>query len=307
MEIPARLRDAFTQCGAILVSNMYIDETMGGQGLHLKFPRAEVNAQLQHATRLLAMADKTATDLKSPSRFATSMKGAVRYALDAMRRHRDEISGGAVAVFGSQRPTYEAMALALGAASVSVFEYQPPVYESEQISSWDCRDVAAAAAEEQGWTVSEGNASLGARHLHAYDVALSISSFDHDGLGRYGDPLSPDADLRAMDVARAILVPWGVLLVSVPVGPDEIAFNMMRRYGTLRLPRLLEGWAPVSTTGWVPQWFSLSRPIRHSYEPVFAVTPDPSGQWTASKWRDTLAPSKAEEEQPPEREHGDEL
>ena len=34
-----------------------------------------------------------------------------------------------------------------------------------------------------------------------FDVALSISSFDHDGLGRYGDPLEPDNDLRAMRVA----------------------------------------------------------------------------------------------------------
>jgi hypothetical protein len=26
-------------------------------------------------------------------------------------------------------------------------------------------------------------------HVDAYDVGVSVSSFDHDGLGRYGDPL----------------------------------------------------------------------------------------------------------------------
>ncbi len=31
-----------------------------------------------------------------------------------------------------------------------------------------------------------------------FDMALSISSFDHDGLGRYGDPLDPVGDLKAM-------------------------------------------------------------------------------------------------------------
>ena len=31
-------------------------------------------------------------------------------------------------------------------------------------------------------------------------------SFDHDGLGRYGDPLCPDGDLLAMDNVRAAQV-----------------------------------------------------------------------------------------------------
>ena len=31
-----------------------------------------------------------------------------------------------------------------------------------------------------------------------FALALSISSFEHDGLGRYGDPLNPEGDLAAM-------------------------------------------------------------------------------------------------------------
>ena len=34
------------------------------------------------------------------------------------------------------------------------------------------------------------------KEIEKYDVCLSISSFDHDGLGRYGDPLDPSGDLR---------------------------------------------------------------------------------------------------------------
>jgi hypothetical protein len=34
-----------------------------------------------------------------------------------------------------------------------------------------------------------------------FDVILSISSFEHDGLGRYGDPLDPDGGLRSMKEA----------------------------------------------------------------------------------------------------------
>jgi hypothetical protein len=35
-----------------------------------------------------------------------------------------------------------------------------------------------------------------------FDVIHSISTFDHDGLGRYGDPLDPDGDLRSMKEAH---------------------------------------------------------------------------------------------------------
>ena len=34
--------------------------------------------------------------------------------------------------------------------------------------------------------------------MERFDVVLSISSVEHDGLGRYGDALDPDADLHAM-------------------------------------------------------------------------------------------------------------
>ena len=65
-------------------------------------------------------------------------------------------------------------------------------------------------------------------------MALSISSFDHDGLGRYGDPLDPVGDLKAMRLAQCILKDDGLLLVSVPVGQDVVAFNLHRRYGSVR-------------------------------------------------------------------------
>ncbi len=39
----------------------------------------------------------------------------------------------------------------------------------------------------------------------AFDLVLSISSFEHDGLGRYGDPLNPDGDMTAMRNTRRLL------------------------------------------------------------------------------------------------------
>jgi hypothetical protein len=74
------------------------------------------------------------------------------------------------------------------------------------------------------------------------DIAFSYSSFEHDGLGRYGDPLSPDGDLRAMQEAHTFLKDDGILFLGVPFGPDCLTWNAHRIYGKHRLPLLLKGW-----------------------------------------------------------------
>lgn len=80
------------------------------------------------------------------------------------------------------------------------------------------------------------------RRYPPFDVAFSISSFEHDGLGRYGDPLNPEGDFRAMKEMAATVAPGGYLILSVPVGADLLAWNCHRVYGRKRLPMLLAGW-----------------------------------------------------------------
>jgi SAM-dependent methyltransferase len=53
---------------------------------------------------------------------------------------------------------------------------------------------------------------------------------EHIGLGRYGDRLDPDGDLRAMRELQRILAPGGSLLVAVPVGRPRICYNAHRIY-----------------------------------------------------------------------------
>jgi SAM-dependent methyltransferase len=77
-------------------------------------------------------------------------------------------------------------------------------------------------------------------------VALSISSFEHDGLGRYGDPVDANGDLKAMERMRRVLKPNGYLILAVPVGVDTIKWNAHRKYGRVRLPVLLRLWSLVA-------------------------------------------------------------
>jgi SAM-dependent methyltransferase len=53
---------------------------------------------------------------------------------------------------------------------------------------------------------------------------------EHVGLGRYGDPLDPDGDLKAIAELKRVLAPGGSLLFVVPVGQPKIMFNGHRIY-----------------------------------------------------------------------------
>jgi hypothetical protein len=53
---------------------------------------------------------------------------------------------------------------------------------------------------------------------------------EHVGLGRYGDPLEPAGDLRAMAELQRILAPAGNLIFVVPTGKPVIRFNAHRVY-----------------------------------------------------------------------------
>lgn len=53
---------------------------------------------------------------------------------------------------------------------------------------------------------------------------------EHVGLGRYGDPIDPDGDLKAIAELTRVLAPGGSLLVAVPVGLERICFNAHRIY-----------------------------------------------------------------------------
>lgn len=53
---------------------------------------------------------------------------------------------------------------------------------------------------------------------------------EHIGLGRYGDPIDPEGDLKAIAELVRVLAPGGDLLIVTPVGAPRIQFNAHRIY-----------------------------------------------------------------------------
>lgn len=58
-----------------------------------------------------------------------------------------------------------------------------------------------------------------------------MHTIEHVGLGRYGDPVDVNGDLKAINELKRVLAPNGDLLFVVPIGRKaEILFNAQRTY-----------------------------------------------------------------------------
>ena len=122
-------------------------------------------------------------------------------------------------VVGSARPYYEALLLSKG-CEVDVWEIK-----RKESSVKGLRYIQKEDLEKR-----------------VYDGVLAISSLEHFGLGRYGDPLDPWGDIRAIDDIRDALKPWGKVIMSIPCGKDELIWNKHRVYGKHRMSGFLSGW-----------------------------------------------------------------
>eukprot|EP00039_Didymoeca_costata_P029710 m.26000 g.26000 ORF g.26000 m.26000 type:complete len:312 (+) comp7758_c0_seq1:237-1172(+) len=240
-EMPEDTISMFTMDGKVEVGKMFVDDTIGGQGTHYKYPLTMVEDMITSAKKLLEV---PVQDL--PFRRIPKMD---QWLLAALKEH--PVDGKNVVVFGSMQPWYEAIVLAAGAHSVHTMEYNNVSYDHPQITT--------SIPSTYNW------------ELEGFDIALSISSFDHDGLGRYGDPVNPIGDLLAMRIANCMLKSNGLLFLTVPVGPDVVVWNLHRRYGSFRLPLLLYGWRHMGSFGWEESKLTQKVDWRRSYEPVHVL------------------------------------
>lgn len=78
---------------------------------------------------------------------------------------------------------------------------------------------------------------------------------EHIGLGRYGDSLDPDGDLKAIAELKRVMAPGGNLLFVVPIGFPRIMFNAHRIYSYEQILNYFSGWK-LENFSLVPDQFS---------------------------------------------------
>lgn len=94
----------------------------------------------------------------------------------------------------------------------TLYEFRPPALELDRLTT-DTADLTDLPMPDG-----------------SLDSVSTMHVVEHLGLGRYGDPLRPDADLAAMRELTRVLAPGGDLYFVVPVGKPRLAFNGCRVY-----------------------------------------------------------------------------
>ncbi len=71
---------------------------------------------------------------------------------------------------------------------------------------------------------------------------------EHIGLGRYGDPLDVDGDLKAIEELKRVVSVGGHLLFVVPIGKAKVIFNAHRVYSYEQIITCFKGFKLIEFT-----------------------------------------------------------
>lgn len=230
-QIPQNLVDEYTMQGQIRQEYLYFNDDYK-QVAPKVYTQAQINKLLQEVA-------------KRQTKYYGAMDTHLYEALEQY-----SIRDRTVAIMGSQYPWYESICLHYGG--------KPTVIDYHKIQSQH--------PEIQTLTIDEYD-----QNPIQFDIAFSISSFEHDGLGRYGDPLNPNADIQAMQKMKRILKRDGLLFLSIPVGEDKLVWNAHRIYGRTRLPNLLQGWEILDIFGFDQNIYREDTGSEAKYQPIFVL------------------------------------
>ena len=92
-----------------------------------------------------------------------------------------------------------------------------------------------------------------------------MHTIEHIGLGRYGDPIDPDGDLKAIKELKRVVKPRGSLLFVVPIGKPKIVWNAHRIYSYSQIILYFKGF-DLRDFFLIPDNAAETKPIENATE-----------------------------------------
>lgn len=152
-----------------------------------------------------------------------------------MKKNLNQIKNQSLVVIGTQLPWIEAIGYELSASQIITLDYTRKKYEYNRLEWLHVNDYLDDLIQNR-------------KQFEQFNNAASFSSIEHSGLGRYGDPLSPNGDIDAVRQVHCMLKPNGLFFLGLPTSSDNssyIEFNAHRVYGYKRLRLLFDGWTKL--------------------------------------------------------------
>jgi hypothetical protein len=236
-DIPGELRSEYTMDGQIPIFDCFMDGT--------KQNGVKWNNELitNHINRF------------TPNNIKNNCEGRSSYGhevcvnlLNSFEKYN--LTNKNIAVVGSETPWIEAILINMH-NKVTTIEYNVPDCNYDNLI---CKDY---------FSFFENNSKT-------FDAIVTFSSIEHSGLGRYGDSLDPNSDIKAMETIHNNLVDNGIVIWGAPIGRDALVWNAHRIYGKIRLPLIFSKFKEL-------EWFGRNKdilfelPFKEFYQPVVVL------------------------------------
>ena len=108
-------------------------------------------------------------------------------------------------------------------------------------------DIRERAIDVLGESNFQGDAKTLPFKKNSFDAVTSLCGIEHFGLGRYGDVIDLNADVKACKEICRVLKPGGhfILTTTISRGPLSLVFNAHKIYTKSKLIEMLNGFSLV--------------------------------------------------------------
>lgn len=237
-DIPVELLEKYNMCGTIPILSWWLDGT--GDLEQKTWDDEYLN---------IWIANFTIHNINNNIQGWEPYPGTAKLLLQSFLQYN--INNKNIAVIGSIHPWIEAILLNLN-NNITTVEYNPPIV----ITNKKLTSISYINFENT---------------IEKYDVIVSFSSIEHSGLGRYGDPLDPDGDIKTMKCIYEKLMNNGLLIIGIPVGHDALVWNVHRVYGKIRLPLLFQNFKELKWIGFDKNLLLNAKLESNGIQPVIVL------------------------------------
>ena len=244
------------------LERFYVDDSNNGIGTHYQYSNLSIKIYIKNMSKIVEKV-KSLIQKKVDKNIVLHQIQKQHWIIVSLLQLEDEYSiylqDKRVLVIGSTEPWLEAICLVLGAAHVTTIDYNNLTYSHDQLSTYNKYDFGMFY-------------NISGPYANSFDFVIGLRAFDHSGLGRYGDEIDYDGDIYSVNQAKKMLKrDNGIFILTVPIGPDLIIWNLQRRYGRNRLPKLLNGFDELYRLGWKDELLDSTADYRRTVEPVFVL------------------------------------
>ena len=199
-----------------------------------------------------AIINKKEMDLSEDGKLGSSYPPIDEYFYDIVDNKRYNLKDKNVLIMGTSNGWYEAFVLAYRGIPY-IIEYKDIDYDGDRLNYIDIKQAKKLSKKKD----------------FQFDYCISFSTFEHSGLGRYGDKLDVNGDLKAMKEVYDLLPVGGQLFLSVPIGIDKVVYPLHRIYGKERIPHLFNQYNLKGISGF--WWYQFRCDYGVGHQPIFIL------------------------------------